>query len=310
MSTTLAGGQSDDFASNSGASSRRTQFLARKREPALIGAQVLPITVFLAAFFIAPLAVFFVYSLWRTSGFTIEHSWGLQSYKDVVSDPVNRKLIIRTIEIALEASLCTILVAYTFAHIIRFQLRRWQEPLLFLVLIALFSGYLVRIYAWRTILGGTGILNTTLEQVGLIGQPLTFLLYSRFATILVLTNFLVPLAILPIYASLQNVDDSSVDAARDLGCGPLRTLRRVTLPLAWPGLFAAWALSFIIAAGDYVTPQLVGGVSGTMIGNIVVSDFGVSFNWTEGAALSFITLAVVLTIIGVVGKAGAWVLGR
>jgi spermidine/putrescine transport system permease protein len=283
-------------------------WLRDTRESQVMVAQLAPITIFLGLFLVAPLAIFFVYSLWRTENFAIVHDWGLGAYRSVISDPVDRKLISNTLQIAMEASLCTIVIAYGFAHVIRFHLRRWQEPLLFLVLIALFSGYLVRIYAWRTILGDNGIINNTLHRLGIVDEPLTFLLYSRPAAIIVLTNFLVPLAILPVYAALQGVKDSEIEAARDLGCRPSQALWRVTLPLAWRGIFAAWALSFIIAAGDYVTPQLVGGTSGTMIGRIVADAFGASFDWSRGAALSFVTLAVVLVVTIAVRRVGDWVL--
>jgi spermidine/putrescine transport system permease protein len=279
--------------------------LVRRRERGTLLWQLAPLTVFLATFFVAPLVVFFIYSLWRTSDFRLLHEWSLGSYADVVADPINRRLVLRTVEIALEASIATTVMAYAFAHQLRFHLRRWQEPLLFAVLVALFSGYLVRIYAWTTILGNNGILNETLERVGVVERPLSFLLYSRTAAIIVLTNFLVPLAILPIYAALQDVDDRAVEASRDLGCRPRQALLKVTVPLAWPGIFAAWALSFIIAAGDYITPQLVGGTSGTMIGRIVAADFNDTFDWSHGAALAFVGLTVVLAIVALIRRAGA-----
>lgn len=281
----------------------------RWNERAVFVAQLTPITWFLATWFLAPIAIFFLYSLWRTSNFQLVHTWGLQAYENAVTNPVNRNLIQNTVEIALEASACTIVIAYTFAHIIRFHLRRWQQQLLFVVLMAMFSGYLVRIYAWSTILGNQGIINTTLEQLRLTSHPLTFLLYSRTAAIIVLTNFLTPLVILPVYAALQDVEDSEIEAARDLGCRPGQALRKVTLPLAWRGVFAGWALAFIIAAGDYITPQLVGGTSGTMIGRIVASDFNESFDWSHGAALSFVSLGVVLLVIAIVRRIGVKVLG-
>jgi spermidine/putrescine transport system permease protein len=167
------------------------------------------------------------------------------------------------------------------------------------------SGYLVRIYAWRTILGDEGVINQTLITLGLIQQPLSFLLFSRIATIIVFVNFLTPLAILPIYAALQNVRDEEIEAARDLGASAAAAFWRVTLPLAWGGIFSAFALTFIISAGDYVTPQLVGGTSGGMIGRTIASTFGTAFNWPLGAALSFLTLAFVLVILGMLRAASA-----
>jgi spermidine/putrescine transport system permease protein len=132
----------------------------------------------------------------------------------------------------------------------------------------------------------------------LIHQPLGFLLFSNFATIRVLSNFLIPLAMLPCHAALENVTDAHIDAARDLGCGPWRTLWRVVVPIAWPGFFVALALTSIIASGDYLTPQQVGGPSGTMIGQNIADIFLNEFNWPQGAALAFVTLAAVLVSVG------------
>ena len=163
----------------------------------------------------------------------------------------------------------------------------------------MFSGYLVRILAWRTLLGDHGILNTLMMRIGLIDQPLTFLMYNRFATVLVLANFLIPLAVLPVYSSLQNIRDCDVEAARDLGCGACGAWWRVTLPLAWPGVFTTFALTFILVCGDYTTPTLVGGTSGTLIGQAIGESFLSQFNWPLGAALAFVMIGVVLFSIGV-----------
>jgi len=266
--------------------------------------QVGPAALLLGLFLVAPLSVFLLYSFWTKRGFEFVADWTTGNYTRTLGDDVYRALIRNTVEIALEASGAAVVLAYVFAHILRFYLRRWQAALMFLVLIAAFSGYLVRVYAWRTILGDSGIVNETLQRLGIIDQPLTFLLYSRTAAIIVLANFLLPIALLPIYAGLQNVKDEEIEAARDLGCGPLRTLVKITLPLAWPGIFASFALCFLVAAGDYVTPLLVGGTSGVMAGRSVADAFGIAYDWPFGAALSFTTLAVALAIIGSVRVVG------
>jgi spermidine/putrescine transport system permease protein len=276
-----------------------------ERERWLAGLQLTPAAVFLGLFLLAPLGVFLVYSFWVTRRYELVADWNLDQYARALREDVYRDLFRNTVEIALAAAAITTVLAYGFAHAIRFHLRRYQELLLFLVVVALFSGYLVRIYAWRTILGDEGVVNKALQRLGVIDEPLSFLLYSRTAAIIVFVNFLVPLAVLPIYASLQNVRDEEVEAARDLGAGAFTAFRRVTLPLAWPGVFAAFAFTFIIAAGDYVTPQLVGGTSGSMIGRAVVDSFGVTFNWPLGSALSFLTLLFTLLILAIVNRAGA-----
>lgn len=279
----------------------RAQQARERRARAL---QLTPVMIFYGVFFVAPLAIFFLYSFWSVDGYDIVAQWTLGNYADAVSDPVYRTLMRNTLVIAGIASVATIAIAYAFAHALRFHLARWQEPLLLLVLVALFSGYLVRIYAWRTILGNDGIVNEGLRALGVIEQPLSALLYNRWAAILVLVNFAVPVAILPIYAALQNVQEDAIEAARDLGCGRLSAFRRVTLPLAWPGIFFAFALTFVIAAGDYVVPQLVGGSSGTMVGKIISDKFALAFDWPGGAALAFTALACVLLVLAVVKLVG------
>jgi spermidine/putrescine transport system permease protein len=272
---------------------------------ALTALQLTPVTAFLLVFLVAPLGIFFVYSFWVTRSHALVAEWTLAQYKEGVTEPVWRDLLRNTFVIAILTATVTVGIAYAFAHALRFHLRRYQEILLFLVLIALFSGYLVRIYAWRTILGNEGIVNEALLRIGVIDEPLSFLLFSRPAAILVLVNFLVPLAILPIYGALQNVRDEEVEAARDLGAGAVQAFRTVTLPLAWGGVFVSFAISFIIAAGDYVTPQLVGGTSGAMIGRAIANQFGVTFEWPRGAALAFLMLAIVLATLAVVRAVSA-----
>ncbi len=261
--------------------------------------QLLPAALFLGVFLIGPVAVFFAYSFWTIEGYDLVPDWTLANYRDALADPIYQTLFVQTIVTAALAALVTVVIAYAFAHAIRFHLQRYQEPLLFLVIVALFSGYLVRIYAWRTILGDEGVINTGLQALGLIQEPLSFLLFSRTATTIAFVNFLIPIAVLPIYAALQNVRDEEIEVARDLGAGAAGAFWRVTLPLVWNGVFAAFALVFIIAAGDYVTPQLIGGTSGAMIGRSIASTFGTAFNWPLGAALSFLTLSFVLVILGV-----------
>ncbi|MBD0291880.1 MAG: hypothetical protein ICV74_11540, partial [Thermoleophilia bacterium] len=171
------------------------------RDRWLSALQLAPTTAFLLAFLVVPLGIFFAYSFWVTRSHALVADWTIVQYREGVTDPVWRDLLRNTFVIAFLTAVVTVTLAYAFAHALRFHLRRYQEVLLFLVLIALFSGYLVRIYAWRTILGNEGIVNQALVRVGLVDEPLSFLLFSRSAAIMVLVNFLVPLAVLPIYGA-------------------------------------------------------------------------------------------------------------
>lgn len=292
----------------SGEARARRSLLPRLRRHGTAAAQLSPAALFVLAFAVAPLVVFLLYSFWKVQNFEIVTEWNLDNYGEALGEEVYRQAFLNTLRIAGSAAILATLIAYLFAHAMRFHLRRWQEPLLFCVIVALFSGYLVRIFAWRTLLGEHGFINETLLSIGIIDEPLGFLLYNRIAAVVVLANFLVPLAILPIYGVLQNVDEREVLAARDLGCTAAGAFRRVTLPLAWPGIAAALALTFIIAAADYLTPTLVGGVNGTMIGQTIATTFLDSFDWPAGAAISFVTLALTLLIVATVRLVGNRVL--
>ena len=179
----------------------------------------------------------------------------------------------------------------------RFVFERRARLILQLILLSLFSGYLVRIYAWRTILGKQGLLNAMLQWVGLTEQPLAFLIYSNFAVVVTLTGLLLPLAVLPIYSAMCNVSRDHIEAARDLGSSSCHLIRTILLPMVLPGVRAGFAFTFFLAAGDFVTPALVGGAQSLMIGNVIADQFrGVGSNWPLGAALAFVTIVAVLAI--------------
>ena len=259
-----------------------------------------PTSLYLVAFFGIPLLILLAMSVFRTEGFDVVPAFDLSNYAESVGDPLYRGVLFNTIAVGLVTAVITLLMAWPLAYIATFVFTRHREALFFLVLLSLFGGYLVRIYAWRTILGNEGIVNKTLVGLGLVDEPLTFLLNSRFAVTLTLANFLVPLAVLPIFSSMQNLKPDLLEASRDLGAGRWRMHRTVTLPLTLPGLMTGFAFAFVLAAGDYVTPSLVGGTSGLMLGNLVTSQFTLAANWPFGAALAFVLMAVILLVYGIV----------
>jgi spermidine/putrescine transport system permease protein len=260
---------------------------------------VLPANAWIGVFFLAPLAVLFLYSLGHSSiiGATFGHT--LDNYKGVFDDGDLRQLIWRSMWIGTVAGLATVLISYPMAYAITLgPLRRHGPELLFLVLISLFSAYIVRIYAWRTLLGHDGIINRALEATGLISHPLTFLLYTRFAVILTLINVSLPLAIVPLYGSMTGIDPELLSAAQSLGATSWQTFRRVTLPLSARGIRVAFALCCISAAGDYVTPQLVGDPNSQLSGNAIANAFGIDFNWSGGSALAFTLVLAIAICVG------------
>jgi spermidine/putrescine transport system permease protein len=251
-----------------------------------------PAGAFVAAFFLAPLGVLFAYSFGTSSHISFGFGTSLGNYRTALGSDFYLTLIGKSVLVGVITAAISLLLAFPLAYAITVgPLRRYGDWVLLLVLVSQFSAYIVRVYAFRSLLGRDGAINSALEAVGVINGPLTFLIFSRFAVTVTLVNVLVPLAVLPLYSSLANVDRDNLEAARVLGASPVRTFWTVTLPLSIRGVQAAFAVCFIIAAGDYVTPQLVGGPSGQMIGNVISDQFGLSFNWPLGSALAFLLVA-------------------
>jgi spermidine/putrescine transport system permease protein len=216
--------------------------------------------------------------------------------------------LLRTVEVGLISAAITVPVAFTLAYLMRFVLARRGELVLQFVMVSLFSGYLVRIYAWRTILGKQGLLNSALLWLGIVREPLDFLIYSNLAVIVTLVGLLLPLALLPLYSGMLNVPRDHLEAARDLGAGRLYLIRTVLLPMVMPGVRTAFAFAFLLAAGDYVTPSLVGGAQSVMIGNIIADQFrGTGSNWPLGAAMAFVVVAVTLAFYLAIAQLIRWV---
>jgi spermidine/putrescine transport system permease protein len=250
-----------------------------------------------AAIFAAPMLLLFVISFWSVSNFRLQPDFSFAAWARFINDYGG--LALYTIAIGIVAGLLCTALALAFAYAVRFKAGRFGDALILATLITLFGGYLVKVYAWKTILGADGILNQALMSLRVIDEPAAWLIYSRASVLVALVHFLLPFAILPIYAALRNVTDPAIEAARDLGATPVQTFFRVVLPQIRAGVFAAFAFSFLLAAGDYVTPMLLGGSGGSMLGQFVLQEFSTRFNWPAGAALSFGLLAACLLLLAV-----------
>jgi len=256
--------------------------------------QVLPFVIFYVLLFVLPMSILFAISFWRTNGFELISDFSFANYAELFESTLYVSLLVRTVAVALLITCVVVPMAGLLAYIMRFILDKYAKILLLLIILSLFSGYLVRIYAWRTILGREGLLNTALLWLGLVDEPLEFLIYSKVAVVITLSGLLLPIALLPIYSSMLNVSRDYIDTARDLGAGHLQTIRTVLIPLIQPGLFTALAATLFLAAGDFVTPSLVGGAQSALIGNIIADQFrGIGSNWPLGSALAFASMAVV-----------------
>jgi spermidine/putrescine transport system permease protein len=261
-------------------------------------AVTLPPLIWVAVFLLLPYALLFCYSVWSVSpNQTIVHSWNLDNYRELLHVDVYRQTLFRSMWIAARVMLFSLLLAYPLAYYLSFQASRRKDLLYQLVIIPLWVSYLVRAYAWKTILGSDGVLNTLFEYLHLTKHPLDFLLYSPFAVVLTLTHIYTPFAFLPIYAALEHIPRNLVEASYDLGASPRQTFWRVILPLSIPGVLAGSTFAFVLSLGDFLAPLLLGGPSGIMISNIVVSLFGASYDWPLGAAISLCMLLLVLGLL-------------
>jgi spermidine/putrescine transport system permease protein len=261
-------------------------------------AVTVPPLTWVAVFLLAPYALLFCYSFWSVSpAQLIVHSWTLDNYKELVQKDVYLQTLFRSMWIAARVTAFSLLLGYPLAYFLSFYAGKRKDLLYQLVIIPLWVSYLVRAYAWKTILGSDGVLNTLFQYVHLTRHPLEFLLYSPFAVVLTLTHIYTPFTFLPIYASLEHIPRNLVEASHDLGASPLQTFWRVILPLSIPGALAGATFAFVLSLGDFLAPMLLGGPSGIMISNIVVTLFGAAYNWPLGAAISFCLLGLVLGLL-------------
>ena len=261
-------------------------------------AVTIPPLLWVTTFLLIPYALLFCYSFWSVSPQqTIVHSWNLQNYIQLIRNPIYLSVLFRSIRIAAAVTFLALLLGYPLAYFLSFHAPKRKDLLYQLVIIPLWASYLVRGYAWKTILGSEGVLNGLLQYLHITRHPVEFFLYSPFAVVLTLTHIYTPFTFLPIYASLEHVPRNLVEASHDLGASPWSTFRRVILPLSLPGVLAGATFAFVLTLGDFLAPLLVGGASGIMISNIVVSLFGAAYNWPLGAAISLCMLLLVMTLL-------------
>tara|TARA_B100001939_G_scaffold291230_1_gene262965 strand:- start:696 stop:1562 length:867 start_codon:yes stop_codon:yes gene_type:complete len=261
--------------------------------------------LWIVLFMLVPYAGLLTYSFWIKKYPLFVPAFQLGNYLTLIQDPQYLHVLGRTLKIAALTSLASLMMAYPFAYFLVFRLKNNTcRTILFLGVIApLWVSYLLRAYVWKTILGTEGILNSFLMNIGLISDPLSFLLYSQSAMVVTLTYIFIPFMVMPIYAALEKIPDNLTEASADLGLGAWATFARVTLPLSLPGVVAGFTMTFCLSFGDFIAPFLVGGPDGQMVANVIASQFGAALNWPLGSALAVVMLLIVLTIISL----GDWV---
>jgi len=256
----------------------------------------------------APLATIVLLSFWTQQFLTIDRTFTFANYQEALSDPLYRELMFRSLRISGMVTLVTVVTAFPIAYFISFRVAPNRKSLwLFLITIPFWTSYLIRVFLWRVILAYDGPVNGTLLGLGIIDEPLGFILYNANAVVVTLAHAFAPFAILPIFVSLERIDRSLLEAARDLGESYVMTFFRVTLPLAMPGVLAAALIVFIPTVGDYVTPRLVGGSGGTMIANMIYAQIFDLNNRPMGATLAVLAMGTVAVIsIGLILLTRLW----
>lgn len=257
-------------------------------------ALVAPTFFFLLIFFIIPTALLFVYSFWLAHSFKLIPAFSFDNYARALSAQGFYLLTLSGLKNGFWTALLSVVLSFPAAYYIVYRAR--GNLLFYIILVSWFSSYLVRIYAWRVILGSNGLINSTLIWLGLIDQPLEILLFSPFATILTLIHIMLPFTLLLLVSALRDVKREYIEAARDLGASTTDVLCKVMLPMAYKGVVGAFMFTFVLAAGDYVTPQLLGGRDGMTTGILISNQFRSSGNWPFGASMAFLLLATFLVV--------------
>ena len=269
----------------------------------LAAAAALPVG-WVTAFLFIPYLLLFVHSVWRVNDAqVIVREWTLDNYERLFTTALYPQTILFSAGIALRVTVFSLLLAFPLAYLLAFKVRRHKNLMYMAVIIPLWVSYLVRAYAWKIILGQEGILNGLLINVGVIREPLVFLLYSKWAVIIALTHIYTPFTLMPIYAVLEAIPANLKEASQDLYANRLQTFLHVILPLSLPGVLAGSTFAFVLSMGDFIAPQLLGGNdSALMVSNVVVSLFGVAYNWPLGAAVSVVMLALVVTLLSLANR--------
>lgn len=261
---------------------------------------VAPPLVYAVMMLAIPLLTILTFSFFKDGYQTIIREFTLENYRAVWADPIFRTLMLRSLTVAALVTLVTVALAFPVAYFLSFVVRSERKALwLFLITIPFWTSYLIRVFLWKVILGYNGVINSGLKSLGLIDQPLSFLLYNTGSIVVTLAHAYAPFAILPIYVALEKIDRSLLEAGRDLGESRAMTFWRVTLPLAMPGVLAAVLIVFIPTIGDYVTPALIGGGKIPMVANLIQAQMLDIDNKPLGSAIA-VTAMLIVTVLALI----------
>ncbi len=255
---------------------------------------------YLLVFFVVPVVMVACYSVELLTLLPQDHYLSLRAWHDFLFGSIYMGVFWKSVRMSLGVSITSVLLAYPVAYLLALVAGRRKYTLLLVIVAPFLTSYLLRVLAWRVILGEQGVVNSFLKLVGI--APQSWLFYSQFAVYLVLAYVWVPFVALPIFVSLEALDLSLLEASNDLGASRWTTFRRVTLPLSMPGVIAAFVFVFIPTLGEYVTPLLVGGPKGFMFGNGIQNAFLQGFDWQFGSAMSMFLIGAVMVLMAVFGR--------
>lgn len=252
-----------------------------------------------ATVLLAPYALMFAISFYSKQFPFMIPDFQFGNYIKLFSENQYYTVLLRSLKVAFLVSCFALLLAYPLSYFLVFIVRspRFRLFLYVATIIPLWVSYLLRAYTWKTILGTEGILNSFLILVGLTEEPVQLFLYNQFAMIVTMTYIYIPFMVMPLYASLEKIPRSLIEASKDCGVGNLETFFRITLPLTVPGILVGSTFTFCLSTGDFIAPQLVGGPYSNMVANVVATQFGIANNWPLGSAYGMILLFIVLGIV-------------
>ncbi len=264
----------------------------------------LPPFAWMTVLYFVPLVALLTYAFQRHEYVRIIHEFTWENFQQIATNPGYRNTLWRTLWIANLVTLIDTLLALPVAWFLAFHAGRFKRTLMILVLLPLWSSYLVRVFAWRIILGYNGVLNGFLVHTGILREPSTLFLYNKFSMVLTLCYIWLPFMVLPLTTAFERLPTRLLEASADLGARPFTTFRRVTIPLVLPGLLAGGLSVFSLTMGDYITPSLIGGAGDILVGNLVASQFGVAANWPLGSAFAAVVLVVIFCVMALLSRKG------
>lgn len=261
---------------------------------------IVPTGAWYLLFLILPMIVMARYSLAITRDLQLQYVWTLENYRELIQNPIYRQLLVKSVKLAVSVTALTLALAYPAAWIIATSQERNKELLLTLLIMPWWASYIVRIFAMRLSFGSQGIINAVLQLLPFVDAPFDIFGYNLLAIAITEANLYLPLMIVPIYMTLERMDFTLIDAASSLGARPWRTFLQVIVPLSMPGVLTGTIFVLLPVTGTFIVPLLVGGPSDIMIGNIIVNQFGVSYNWPLGSSLALVLLAILLLTLRVI----------